>query len=170
MKKQNTRKPHHKLATPGSKTKRPLWIILLVVLVVAVIGGIFWQNFKSGKETTQATTSAVPNFIPDKSDKDRLVGRWTRTDSQGAYVIEIKSATADGKLEASYFNPKPINIARAEWRPENGKLTIVVELRDVNYPGSTYTLNSFPAEGRMTGIYYQAVEQVNYDVEFVLIQ
>jgi hypothetical protein len=34
---------------------------------------------------------------------------------------------------------------------------VVVELRDVNYPGSTYTLTYDPGTDRLTGTYYQAV-------------
>jgi len=55
-------------------------------------------------------------------------------------------------------------------KSKNGKLVVVVELRDVNYPGSTYTLNFNRAENSMTGNYYQAVEGTNFDVAFVLVR
>jgi hypothetical protein len=42
---------------------------------------------------------------------------------------------------SQYFNPNPINVARANWESNYGNFKIVVEMRDVNYPGSTYTLN-----------------------------
>ena len=79
--------------------------------------------------------------VPAGTEKDLLVGRWVRTDSNGGYTLEIKTASADGKLDAGYFNPNPINVSRAEWQKKEGSLVVVVELRDVNYPGSTYTLN-----------------------------
>jgi hypothetical protein len=43
---------------------------------------------------------------------------------------------------------------------------VFVELRDVNYPGSTYTLTYDPASDQLKGIYYQAVEQQRFPVAF----
>ena len=45
-----------------------------------------------------------------------------------------------GKIDALYFNPRPINIAKAEATRDDSKLSVFVELRAPNYPGSTYTL------------------------------
>jgi hypothetical protein len=146
IKNKTTNKQHlRKKETPGKKSKYS-WAIFGVVILAPVVGVIFWMN--------------------TKIDQNQLVGRWVRTDSEGNYIIEIKSA-ADGKLDASYFNPNPIKVGRAEWQQKNGSLVIVVELQDVNYPGSTYTLNLLPAQDRLTGNYYQAVEGTNFNVEFV---
>jgi len=167
MKNKTTTKQHHKpKTTPVAKNKSPLWMVVAVI-VVASIGGILWRLYTADKSTTNSTSTTTPANTPAKADQDLLVGRWTRTDSEGAYVIEIKSAGADGKLVASYFNPNPIKVGRAEWQNKNGKLVVVVELRDVNYPGSTYTLNFLSAENSMIGNYYQAVEGTNFDVAFV---
>jgi len=35
---------------------------------------------------------------------------------------------------------------------------VFIELRDVNYPGSTYSLTYEPASDQLKGIYYQAVD------------
>lgn len=167
MKNKSTTKQHHKTkATPVAQKKSPLWIVI-VVIAVASIGGILWRIYDTDKSTTNSTSTSSPVNPPAKADQDLLVGRWTRTDSDGAYVIEIKSASADGTLEASYFNPGPIKVGHAEWQKKNNGLMIIVELRDVNYPGSTYTLNFIPSENRMTGNYFQAVEGTNFEVEFV---
>jgi hypothetical protein len=167
MKNKPTHKPHHNpKASPAAKKKNPLWMVILVI-AVASIGGVLWRNYNTDKSNTNSTSISAPSTVPAKADKDLLVGRWTRTDSDGAYVIEIKSAGSDGKLEANYFNPNPIKVGRAGWQKKNNILVVVVELRDVNYPGSTYTLNFIPTENRMTGNYYQAVEGTNFDVEFV---
>ena len=96
---------------------------------------------------------------------DRLVGRWVRPD--GGYVLEIRSVRADGKLDAAYLNPRSIKVSRAEWRREDGRLLVFVELRDVNYPGSTYNLRYVPDKDRLSGAYYQAVQKQTFDVEFV---
>ncbi len=167
MKNKTTNKPHHKKAIPTAKKKKsPLWMVVIIIAVVS-IGGVIWRNYNAGKSTTNSTSASTPADAPASVNKDQLTGRWTRTDSDGAYVIEIKSASADGKLEANYFNPNPIKVGHAEWQKKNNGLMIIVELRDVNYPGSTYTLNFIPNENRMTGNYYQAVEGANFDVEFV---
>ena len=157
----NNKLPLNKKTTSNSKSNRSLWILGLVVVAVA-IGTFVWRN-KNNQNTKSSTLSAI---VP-KANQELLVGRWVRTDSEGNYIIEIKSAAVGGKLDAHYFNPNPIKVGRAEWQQKNGSLMIVVELRDVNYPGSTYTLNFIPSENRMTGNYYQAVEGTNFDVEFV---
>ena len=54
-----------------------------------------------------------------------------------------------------------------EWKLQDGRLQVFVELRDVNYPGSTYTLSYEPATDRLKGIYFQAVQQQQFEVEFV---
>ena len=113
-----------------------------------------------------ATTSQQPASpaIPAPAF-EKLNGKWLRPD--GGYILEIRNATAQGKLEAAYFNPRPIHVARGEWRQKDGKLQLFVELRDANYPGSTYTLDYSAADDRMTGNYFQALQGQNFDVEFI---
>jgi len=54
------------------------------------------------------------------------------------------AAVPSGKLDVAYFNPNPINVSRAAaWR-DKGATRVVIELRDVNYPGCTYTLEHNP--------------------------
>ena len=101
----------------------------------------------------------------DQVGADRLAGRWVRPD--GGYVLEIRSAKADGRLDAAYLNPRSIKVSHAEWRREDGRLLVFVELRDANYPGSTYNLRYEPAQDRLIGAYYQAVQRQTFDVEFV---
>jgi hypothetical protein len=100
-----------------------------------------------------------------QSDFQRLVGRWVRPD--GGYVLEILEAGKGGMLRAAYFNPRSINVALAEWRQKDGALTIFVELRDANYPGSIYTLQYDPKSDRLKGSYYQAVEKQTFAIEFL---
>lgn len=99
-------------------------------------------------------------------EASKLVGRWLRPD--GGYVLEIRGVDAgSGKLEATYLNPQPIHVARAEARTEAGRLTVFVELQDVNYPGSTYRLTYFPPKDLLFGTYYQAKLGESFEVEFV---
>jgi len=41
-----------------------------------------------------------------------------------------------------------------------------IVLKDINYPGSTYTLMYNSEKDLLTGNYFQAVEGVNYEVTF----
>ena len=104
-----------------------------------------------------AATSADTSF-------DRLVGRWLRAD--GGYVLEIRAVTPEGRVDASYLNPRPINVAHAEAARGGDIVTLLVELRDVNYPGSRYRLWYDAARDTLEGTYYQAAQQETYDVAF----
>ncbi len=98
-------------------------------------------------------------------DYERLAGKWVRPD--GGYILELKEIGKDGRLKASYFNPGPINVAQAEWRRMGDRIQVFVELRDVNYPGSTYTLIHSPEKDRLEGYYYQAVQGQTYTIQFM---
>ena len=100
-----------------------------------------------------------------KTDKNLLTGNWVRTDA--SYLIKIIKLNDDRTLSVQYFNPNPINVGKAIWEENNGNLKIVIELRDVNYPGSTYTLNYLQDRDMLAGDYYQAVEGLTFYVEFV---
>jgi hypothetical protein len=113
----------------------------------------------------QAPKSAVAKPPPAF---EKLKGRWQRAD--GGYVVEIRSVESGGKMEAAYFNPRPIHVAKAEASQEGGTVKIFIELRDVNYPGSQYALTYDSGDDRLTGTYYQAVAGETYDVFFVRLK
>ena len=94
-----------------------------------------------------------------------LLGEWTRPD--GGYVLSVSQVSPDGKATVGYYNPRPIRVSRAEARREGELVGLFVELNDVNYPGSTYTLGYDPASGQLKGIYFQAMERAQYEVVFV---
>jgi uncharacterized protein (DUF2147 family) len=99
------------------------------------------------------------------SDYERLTGKWVRPD--GGYILELKEVGKDGSLKAAYFNPRQINVAKAEWRRMGDRLQVFVELRDVNYPGSTYTLIYSPEKDLLEGYYFQAVQGQTYTIQFM---
>jgi hypothetical protein len=116
-----------------------------------------------GGNAAEAGQPAAQSVV--QPEAQRLVGQWVRPD--GGYVLEVREVAKDGTLKAAYFNPRPINVGRAEWRRKASTLMVLVELRDVNYPGSTYTLQYDPASDRLKGTYFQAVEKQTYTIEFV---
>jgi len=101
-------------------------------------------------------------------DLQKLVGRWLRPD--GGYVLEIKSVAPDGKLTATYLNPRAINVSQAEARKDAGAVKVFVELRDQNYPGCTYTLTYDPEHDVLAGVYFQAALGEKFDVGFERIK
>ena len=71
-----------------------------------------------------------------------------------------------GKMDAGYFNPRPINVSNAQATKESGKIKVFIELSDVGYPGSTYTLTYESKEDVLRGVYYQAAMKQSFDVHF----
>jgi hypothetical protein len=94
-----------------------------------------------------------------------LLGRWQRVD--GGYVIVARHIQADGQMDAGYYNPRPINVARAQASAYDDKIKIEVELRDKGYPGSAYTLIYAADKDALFGYYYHAPTKQNLDVVFV---
>ena len=98
----------------------------------------------------------------------KLIGKWERPD--GGYVLEVKGVDSSGKADVAYYNPNPINVSRAAaWR-EKGATKLVIELRDVGYPGCTYTLEHNPQSDQLFGQYFQAAQQATYEVVFARLK
>jgi hypothetical protein len=129
-----------------SRGRRTFLIVLALGLLVAIAAVVMLLRGASG------------GF-------DKLNGRWLRPD--GGYVLEIRSVDATGKIDAAYLNPNPISVSKAEATRDGSTVKVFVELRAPNYPGSTYTLTYDPQRDQLTGIYFQAVQQQNFDVSFV---
>jgi hypothetical protein len=131
------------------------WIGTLILLVVWLLLPCT-ASAKSGKDGRLESA---------QSDYGRIEGKWLRPD--GGYVLALSDIKPEGKLKAAYFNPKPINVAKAEWQSRDNRILVFVELQDVNYQGSTYTLIYDPEHDRLNGYYYQAVMKRTFDVVFV---
>ncbi len=92
------------------------------------------------------------------------MGQWRRTDAD--YMIWIGSFSPDGKLAARYLNPRPINVSRAEWKKEENRLRLQVELQDRQYPGSYYELTYDPASDGLSGVYHHLGLKQDFEVAF----
>ena len=145
-----SRKTEQTNGTFAANVHRPLlWRVSVILLAIAVMAGHgIWD-----RPATAAGT-----------DPAKLVGRWMRTD--GGYVLQLSNPIFDGRLTAAYFNPRSINVARSEWKFQDGHLIVFVELRDEGYPGSTYTLAYHSDTDRLVGIYFQAALRQKFDVVF----
>jgi hypothetical protein len=110
----------------------------------------------------------ISQSVVVKTDTQRVLGRWVRPD--GGYILELKEVGKDNTLEAAYFNPRPINVAKSVFSRKDGRLTIFIELRDVNYPGSKYNLQYDPKTDQLKGTYFQAIQKQTFDVEFMRVK
>ena len=140
--------------------KRKHILTVFVILAASTIA----INLSSCKDSPEKVIPEKVSKTINKPDNKLLVGNWLRTDA--GYRILISEVNDDGTLASQYFNPNPINVGKANWEESNGSLKIIIELRDVNYPGSTYTLNYIPDRDILAGEYYQAVEGLTFYVEF----
>jgi len=142
-----------------------LAVVATVVVVVAVL--VFYvgkNNVQEGKK--EPAISGVSDPAKEaKVDLEKIVGRWLRPD--GGYIIEIRSIGANGRMDAGYFNPNPINVSLAEASHRGDAVRVFVELKDVGYPGSSYTLTYDPQRDLLSGTYFQAALNQTFDVIFV---
>ena len=126
-------------------------------LAVAAALGFAWYRSRDNLTAPSAVVEGTAGF-------QALRGRWIRPD--GGYVMEIRSVADTGRMETAYFNPNPIHVSRAEASRKGEAVIVFIELRDVNYPGSTYTLIHEPKSDQLEGIYYQAATGQSYEVFF----
>jgi hypothetical protein len=149
------RKPRRQTAPAPRRTRRTLPILagIAVVIGLAVLGAWWWNQSQAA-----GTLAAF----------QKLEGRWQRDD--GGYILDIRGVDAAGKLTAAYLNPRPINVATAEASMLGQTLRVFIELRDVNYPGSTYQLTYDPADDSLKGSYFQAALKETYEVAFARLK
>jgi hypothetical protein len=140
----------------GQISSKRMYIHMLVLVVVfaALATGTFF--LLHGR--TSAGNGKIAAF-------DSLKGRWLRPD--GGYVIDIRDVDASGKIDAGYFNPRPINVSQAEASREGDTTKVFIELRDVNYPGATYNLTYDFERDQLRGVYYQPALRQSFDVVFI---
>ena len=145
-------------------------VIALAVVVAACLGFLWLKSRHPGASvptppTAQGKATSRPaGAVASTSRFEKLKGEWLRPD--GGYVIEVRSISDGGKMDASYFNPKSINVHKAEASRDGPITKVFIELRDANYPGSTYTLTYDAQKDQLAGIYYHAGLRQSFDVIF----
>jgi len=135
--------------------KRTLLAMILIALTIAL---------QTASESSAQAKNDTGTETKDRAGFDVLKGRWLRPD--GGYIIQVRNVEGGGKMDAGYFNPRPINVSRAEAKRDGGKIKVFIELSDVGYPGSTYALTYDPKEDVLRGVYFQAAVKQNFDVHF----
>ena len=133
--------------------------------VAAALGAACLLACRGGAPAESVRPSpAAPTTSPSPAEPGRLVGRWVRADAD--YTILVEEVSPGGQLRARYQNPGPINVSRAEYRRDEGKLRVLVELRDRGYPGSYYTLTYDPRDDSLFGSYHHLGLQEVFEVAF----
>ena len=135
--------------------------ILLIVVIVCAVAGVVWMFYGSSLDEEESSIEVNTGF----AQAQRLAGKWVRPD--GGYMLVIEDIKADGNLKASYFNPGNINVHESNWKFEDERLHLFIELRDINYPGCTYTLLYVKEQDVLTGSYFQAAQQQTYEIKFI---
>ncbi len=172
MGKRKRRKPSSRELPTKPRGRRAALITAAVLLALGILAAaIFLRGGNLGgagsPPASPAAQGAQAGPITPAAGQDfrTLSGRWLRPD--GGYILEIRNVDASGKIDATYLNPRPIHVARAEARRDGSALKVFVELRAPGYPGSTYTLTYDPKRDQLEGVYFQAALQQSFDVVFV---
>jgi hypothetical protein len=134
---------------PGTRRLKLLIVLIGIIVVAAAAAGVLYQR---GNRQAQA-------------DYIKLIGNWIRPD--GGYIINIRDINSDGRVQAEYYNPNPINVAQAKIAFKGNKVKLFLELRDAGYPGCTYDLTYDKQTDRLSGIYYQAAINQKFDIVFL---
>jgi hypothetical protein len=169
------KRPSGRTATPAS-TKRGLWgrWVILGLAGLAVAAGILIYHFRyanTDKATISQSVEAKGRKAPSLSRDDafkRLIGSWRRVD--GGYIIDIRRIDANGQMDAAYYNPKSIHVSRAAVSLNDETVSVFIELNDVGYPGSAYTLAYHPQQDILSGVYFQAAVKQTFKVIFTRVK
>ncbi len=160
----------HGHASEASSRKRrsfPTLFLIMVCAGVVIAGGllVFYMYVDEADQEAAHSSSGsdAPTVTPD--NMRGLIGRWVRPD--GGYVIDIRRVDPAGKLQAAYFNPRPIHVSRAHVTQKQGEIQVFIELRDTGYPGATYTLRYNAEHDVLAGLYHQPAVWQTFDVVFV---
>ena len=133
------------------------------VVVAVVIAVCLWQGWGGMLSSVRSpATSSIGQVTPAEFEK--IKGKWVRPD--GGYVLELKQSLPQNELEAAYFNPNPIRVGKAKLYKEGALIKVYVEFQDVNYTGSNYTLIYDAESDQLNGLYYQATQQMTYEIFF----
>ncbi len=168
MSKRKSKKKKPLRESSTSKRRRGLKIsasVAAVVAVAVVAVALYVSQDKAHEEKKGTETPVAVEMEQAKGNLQALIGRWLRLD--GGYIIEIRRIRANGLLDAAYFNPRPINVSRAEASRRGGEVRVFMELQDVGYPGSTYTPSYDPPRDVLRGVYFHAGLSQTFDVVFV---
>ena len=165
--------PKRQQEVPNKKSRKaPIVLVVVSAAILAVVLSLLL--YKKDTAPTDQKKDASGGLTQSRASKPapadhfrKLKGRWRRPD--GGYIIDIRSADAQGDLQAAYFNPRSIHVSQARAARKEGKIHIFIELTDTGYPGATYSLIFDPQRDVLAGLYYQPTAGRNFDVLFARV-
>lgn len=125
------------------------WFFLVIAILIT-------QMMANGMGQAQNAGIYSPDLLA-------MQGRWVRTDAP--YVIELRPNESH-KLQAFYFNPRPINVEKTETVKKDGLQYVMIKLQDVNYEGSVYLLYYYREQDALNGIYMHGASGQRFQVSF----
>jgi hypothetical protein len=144
---------------------KPMNVNHFTYIIASLIFSTVLVGCGKGEKATGSTGAVkAPATVQLTAAFEKIKGKWVRSD--GGYVLEFKQLLQNNTLDVSYFNPSPIHVGKARIYEERGFTKVFVELQDVNYPGSRYTLILNVDKNQLAGNYFQATQQVDYEVAF----
>src|SRR5687768_14395731 len=144
--KNEPRDPAKRAGTAQRVPARRPWLLLIIAAAAVVAAVVLLVKSRETEtdgphasragatDTTPGTSTAATREVAAPvaaPAPEKLVGKWQRT--AGDYALDVRRIGAEGRADAAYFNPGPINVSRAEVKQDGGRLVLFVELRDVNY-------------------------------------
>ena len=175
MSKKKRKKPSPRHTHAPATNRRGLpgkWVVFCLAVLVLAAGTILYiyQSIDTGQSKAPPSGESRPENVAPSRENDKfnnLIGRWQRVD--GGYIIDIRRIDANGQMSAAYYNPKSIHVSRAVASLNDGAIMVFIELKDVGYPGSAYTLTYNPQQDVLTGVYFQAVVKQTFEVIFTKV-
>lgn len=146
------------------KGRRPGAILLVAALFLAAAAGYLF--FTPSEKAAAPPTPAGKDFTAQQ--QEALLGKWRRPD--GGYVIQVREIDENGQATVAYYNPNPINVARAMVLTHGTRTGLFVELQDRGYPGATYELEYNGQQDLLAGVYHQPAAGGSFNVIFVRIE
>lgn len=153
-------------AREGRSFRRTTGVAISVVVAVVIAVCVWWRLDGTRLSVFSPTTSGISQVAPAEFEKIR--GKWVRPD--GGYVLELKQSLPQNGLDAAYFNPNAIRVGKARLYKEGDQIKVYVEFDDVNYTGSHYTLIYDAETDQLNGLYYQATQQMTYEIFFTRME
>lgn len=149
---------------PAAPSRFPTWLpALLLIVVIAGLTLAIWLINREKPQPVTPARNAAPATLPAEA-RSKIVGRWLRPD--GGYVLTISAVADDGTVTATYHNPQPINVARAQLSSGPQRPLLYVELRDGGYNGNNYRLVYDAERDQLVGTYQQVTIGQTFDVFF----
>jgi len=143
-------------------------ILLNLFVFLFLLSSMQHYHLSAKNKITNLVTPSFENSTviqhPEKQDKNLLKGIWERTDTIGE--INISEILDNGFLNASYCNPRGINIEKAIWLNTSEVLRIYILFREDKYPGSSFSLNYLAEKDLLLGTYFDALTNESYTVSF----